>query len=301
MMLFFTAIIAAWRGLTKSNPGSSKPQLRSDAQSLVVTSAPRSRSVHSEHSASSTTSVAALTMASISGADEGSATGTQQERRSKSTPEHDNVPSGEQPSESHWAQALAEVEGSGCRPGLWAKCFAEAFGVESIAKAAYLQERAKQLLAAAVELMQEGERQAAKMRELEAFRLKIGQQQAQLFDNLHFIEMNQTVPFKLLKRVLRMLGGNVEWGSTGMLSSGWRVSFLKESRQFPSDQELYYWFRNYVLPHAKNTLSVNISDLRCAKCPNCEAILPIGAPSCLGCDTDFGPESALRPVPISET
>ena len=52
-----------------------------------------------------------------------------------------------QPSEAHWAQALAEFDGPARRHGLWAKCFAEAGGVEAVAKAAYLNERAKQILA----------------------------------------------------------------------------------------------------------------------------------------------------------
>ena len=52
-----------------------------------------------------------------------------------------------QPSEAHWAQALAEFDGPARRDVLWAKCFAEAGGVEAVAKAAYLNERAKQILA----------------------------------------------------------------------------------------------------------------------------------------------------------
>ena len=47
--------------------------------------------------------------------------------------------------ESLWADALAELEGSNRRHGLWAKVFAEANGNEATAMAAYLRERVGQL------------------------------------------------------------------------------------------------------------------------------------------------------------
>jgi len=40
--------------------------------------------------------------------------------------------------EAIWEQALEEVEGVSRRPGLWAKCFAQAGGVDGAAKAAYI-------------------------------------------------------------------------------------------------------------------------------------------------------------------
>jgi hypothetical protein len=40
--------------------------------------------------------------------------------------------------EDTWERALREVESSERRPGLWARCFAEAGGDESKAKAAYI-------------------------------------------------------------------------------------------------------------------------------------------------------------------
>lgn len=44
--------------------------------------------------------------------------------------------------ESEWEAALIEFEGDGRKKGLWAKCFANADGDESRAKAMYLRERA---------------------------------------------------------------------------------------------------------------------------------------------------------------
>ncbi len=49
------------------------------------------------------------------------------------------------PSEEYWAQALQEVEGADRRPGLWARAFAHAKGVEAVAKANYLEFRVQEL------------------------------------------------------------------------------------------------------------------------------------------------------------
>lgn len=57
---------------------------------------------------------------------------------------NDNTAS-DAPEDQYWAQALTELEGSGRKPGLWARVFAEAQGSESVAQAKYLSVRAKQL------------------------------------------------------------------------------------------------------------------------------------------------------------
>jgi len=49
------------------------------------------------------------------------------------------------PEDHHWASALGELEGGARQPGLWARCFAEARGNESLARANYLSARARQL------------------------------------------------------------------------------------------------------------------------------------------------------------
>lgn len=48
--------------------------------------------------------------------------------------------------ETFWTQALDEFEGASRRQGLWAKSFAEAQGMENVAKAAYLRKRFSELL-----------------------------------------------------------------------------------------------------------------------------------------------------------
>ena len=50
-----------------------------------------------------------------------------------------------EPGEDLYAQALQELEGGTRNDGVWAKCFAEALGVEQVAKAHYLTIRATQL------------------------------------------------------------------------------------------------------------------------------------------------------------
>lgn len=49
-----------------------------------------------------------------------------------------------------FAQAFAELDSPDRQPGLWARCFAEAGGEESKAKAAYISERVKGMTTAAV-------------------------------------------------------------------------------------------------------------------------------------------------------
>lgn len=49
------------------------------------------------------------------------------------------------PAEEFWAAALVEVESGSCRPGLWARAYSEAQGDDALAKATYLDRRARQL------------------------------------------------------------------------------------------------------------------------------------------------------------
>lgn len=49
--------------------------------------------------------------------------------------------------EDLWAEAMAEANSDGRRQGLWAKCFGEAGGVESAARAAYMAARVKEMKA----------------------------------------------------------------------------------------------------------------------------------------------------------
>ena len=49
------------------------------------------------------------------------------------------------PAEEFWAEALVEVDGDSRRPGLWARAYSEAQGDDAVAKAMYLDRRARQL------------------------------------------------------------------------------------------------------------------------------------------------------------
>lgn len=66
---------------------------------------------------------------------------------SPSTVSHDNVFMAV--SESHWADALSELDSSARSVGLWAKCFAQCDGDDPRARAMYLRERAAQLASSA--------------------------------------------------------------------------------------------------------------------------------------------------------
>jgi hypothetical protein len=65
--------------------------------------------------------------------------------------------------EDHWATAMLEVDSGQCRPGVWAKAFAESEGDETKAKVAYLKSRVQQLTDAAklIQAQQEATRQRA--------------------------------------------------------------------------------------------------------------------------------------------
>jgi Protein of unknown function (DUF2569) len=62
-----------------------------------------------------------------------------------SVPSQKTITVSEDAIEDIWARALAEYQGSDRKPGLWAKCYAEADGNEALAQATYLKTRAAQL------------------------------------------------------------------------------------------------------------------------------------------------------------
>ncbi len=80
--------------------------------------------------------------------------------------------------EQAWATALAEVDGPDRRPGVWAKCFALANGVEAQAKATYLKERVAQLLEE--HQQRESEKRAQQALELAAQAQAMAVQQAEV-------------------------------------------------------------------------------------------------------------------------
>lgn len=86
-----------------------------------------------------------------------------------------------EPTEEFWATALSEFEGTSRRPGLWARVFAEAQGIEAVAKAAYLRDRASELAYEYQLRFAEQERQAKqRAREAELERLSAEQRAFEL-------------------------------------------------------------------------------------------------------------------------
>ena len=80
-------------------------------------------------------------------------------------------------SESMWAQAFAELEGTQRRPGLWARVFAEASGEEARAKAAYLSARVEEIRAQTAALIHAAEELEHQRAEL-AFIAEVAAEQA---------------------------------------------------------------------------------------------------------------------------
>ena len=93
------------------------------------------------------------------------------------------------PSQASWAQALGELEGNDRHAGLWARLFAEAGGVESTAKAKYLQHRSVEIEAREIserkveEAKRVGEREAAEAERQRALRKahQLAEEKAKVF------------------------------------------------------------------------------------------------------------------------
>lgn len=206
--------------------------------------------------------------------------------------------------EDFWAAALQEVEGPTRKAGLWAKAFALANGNEAEAKAAYLRERVLQIEQQSKEAAENHERQLAEVAEAErqAFREKLGENGAELLDCIQFIRLNTyKTPTKVFINVVRLLGGRVEWGSTGVLSSGWIVALKGNSLTLRDDDELSVWFLKSVLPMAESAFPHQaIATTMIGSCPSCNAAIPLNAVNCLGCQAAFGPGAAWKPIPRGE-
>lgn len=105
-----------------------------------------------------------------------------------------NHPSSEAPEDHHWAQTLAELESGGRQAGLWARCFAEAQGNESLARANYLTARARQLAdqhRAQILKTQQAEEQAK--RDAETARLAAEQRRYDLLPKGHCPSCNEVI------------------------------------------------------------------------------------------------------------
>lgn len=205
--------------------------------------------------------------------------------------------------EDFWAAALQEVDGPTRRAGLWAKAFALANGNEAEAKAAYLRERVLQIEQESKEAVEQQERQLAEVaeRERQAFRKQLGENGAELLDCIQYIKLNpDNIPTKVLINVVRLLGGRVEWGSTGILSSGWIVAIKGNSIALRDDGELSMWFLKAALPMAEAAFPHQLLAIPIGSCPSCNATISLNAVSCLGCQATFGPDSAWKPIPCGE-
>lgn len=202
--------------------------------------------------------------------------------------------------EDFWAAALHEVDGPTRKAGLWAKTFALANGNEAEAKAAYLRERVLQIEQESKKAAEHRERQLADAadRERQAFRKILGGNRAELFDSIQFIKLNTyKTPIKVLINVVRLLGGQIERGSTGIFSSAWIVALKGNSLTLRDDVELSNWFLKTVLPMAESSLPEHSDASPLGCCPSCDAVIPLNVASCFGCEASFVIGSAWKPIP----
>jgi len=203
--------------------------------------------------------------------------------------------------EDLWAASLVEFDSQNRLPGLWAKCFSEASGNEAVAKAEYLSQRTAQLRLA---------RQAAQNRrhqievaehERKAFRANLDERRAELFDCVQFAKLNtHKTPIEILKKIVTLLGGKVEWDLRGLFSSRWLVNLNEDTQTFRDNSELSKWVLDTVVPMAAAAFSLQAEATSLGCCPRCGATIPLNAASCIGCQALFGPRSAWRPVPLGD-
>ena len=209
------------------------------------------------------------------------------------------------PAEEFWAIALAEFDGASRRPGLWAKSFAGAEGNEAVAKAAYLSERAKQLFAAAQAEHLHREAALDAERKLVEYRAGLTHGIKDIHDNLEHAKLNGISAIGSVVKLIRLLGGSVDWKTVGLLSSGWVVTFAGKTHSFSTGEELSAWATGEVFAAAELALPPVLNETlpgsrTTGLCPNCNAIVLQAALSCLSCQANFGPGSAWKPVSTNE-
>ncbi len=201
--------------------------------------------------------------------------------------------------EDIWAASLAEFDSQNRLPGLWAKCFSEALGNEAIAKAEYLSQRTIQLRLAKQAAWNRRQQIEMAEHEQQAFRANLNERRAELLDCVEFGKLNTIkTPIGILKNIVRLLGGKLEWTSTGILSSGWQVMLNGDTQTFRDDSELSKWVLDTVLPMAETTFPLQTEATSLGCCPSCSATIPLNVLSCLGCKAVFGHGSAWRPDPL---
>ena len=203
------------------------------------------------------------------------------------------------PTEEHWSLALTEVEGPSRRSGLWAKCFADAAGNEATAKAAYLAERAAQLLTVEQEERQRRERVSAAERQLEAYRASLSEVSSEIFVHLDHIELNSHAAVGSFVKLIRLLGGKVDWKADLLSSPRWRVSFEGKAHEFRSDEDLSGWALAEVVPFARAVLPpMNDPDKSIGRCPSCNVVVRMDAKVCLKCNAAFSQAGSWQPFRV---
>ena len=209
-----------------------------------------------------------------------------------------------EPTDAHWSLALSELNSAERQPGLWARSFSRAGGVESAAQAAYLEARAHQLHLAA------NERLRQRLAE-EAFQDRLIEQRGRLESNIgaaaglvQHVMLNGRATIGSAISIIRLLDGTAEWKGAGALSlkPAWQVQFDGDSHQFDTDKLLCDWVYVDGLRAAQTLLEargVEISafDISAAICPNCSIKVSPRAAGCLECRAEFGPGSNWKPLP----
>lgn len=154
------------------------------------------------------------------------------------------------PTEAQWEASLAEFEGKGRRPGLWARVYAESRGDEPQAKAAYLRIRAQEMMeesqmvvaaqiAEAMRLRAEHERDNPELAKLRLLQESL----SEIDENRHGVEP--------MVKLTHLLGGNAERKSAGHMGRVWFTEFEGHAQLLHTNEQFMSWGIEHVVPVAK--------------------------------------------------
>lgn len=156
--------------------------------------------------------------------------------------------------ESFWERAAGELANDTVRPGAWAKCFSEADGNESLAKASYMKYRVAQFI---IEWQKEQAAQAALIESQSVhnrYVASLSNSEKSIYDALAIIQGNSNESFGATIKLIEFLGGSAKWDSDRSLRSRWFVEFDGQKHSFNTDEALAEWAAKHVIPHAKNLI-----------------------------------------------
>lgn len=195
--------------------------------------------------------------------------------------------------ENFWASALTELEGKDRRPGLWARCFSETDGVESVAKARYLQYRTRELLEAHSAAVAEQKRIDAEIaRQVEADHVADEKRKMALIENGRCPNCAALIPLNSIE--CSRCKVDFSYGAA------WKPVPLSDDEK----REILNIFSttdSQVVRQAElEKRSAKYESLEKGHCPNCRSVIPMSSLACSTCKAIFEKGAAWNVLPLNK-